>query len=490
MRAWPLFPLLFILLCASAWGADYYVDYDSGSDSNDGLSTATAWKTTSKVHGFAFSPGDSILFKRGETWVDSTFTITESGTEEAPITIGAYGTGDRPLFDNSGIGSGYTTIVPNSADNVTIQDISFILPLEGTSSAIISLYSDNLTIQRVDITRGASVIQIRGGTGLYISDCEITSPSNAGIAILGTETDKVRNTLVENCTLVGSGQDGISIHGGGEGSLDSAGANHIIRGCVGHDNGENSYDFDSGTNVLLEDCEAYSDGQVSVMVGARSSGVTISKCKIHDTRFGMSLAGASTVSQCLFYGTNSAASVAISSANVNILNNTFDTGGYYAVDFSVEAGTTITIKNNLIFDTPAFRNLHLTLSFDEPSWDFDYNLYYKSTGENRIFYNGPNTTLYTFANYRSTFGQGANSIFEEPSFVGDTFVPTADSPVVDAGVDIGLTADFIGTAIPQGLAPDIGAYEYIVEVPEEESESPLGLVKIRISENKVWFWEE
>jgi hypothetical protein len=36
----------------------------------------------------------------------------------------------------------------------------------------------------------------------------------------------------------------------------------------------------------------------------------------------------------------------------------------------------------------------------------------------------------------------------------------ADSPCINAGIDVGLTSDFEGNAVPKGPAPDIGAYEY------------------------------
>lgn len=34
------------------------------------------------------------------------------------------------------------------------------------------------------------------------------------------------------------------------------------------------------------------------------------------------------------------------------------------------------------------------------------------------------------------------------------------SPAIDAGWDIGPSEDFDGTPVPQGKAPDIGAYEF------------------------------
>src|SRR5215831_11731674 len=47
-----------------------YVD-PSGSDANDGLTQATAWKTVAKVNGSTFAAGDQILFKRGGVWNES-----------------------------------------------------------------------------------------------------------------------------------------------------------------------------------------------------------------------------------------------------------------------------------------------------------------------------------------------------------------------------------------------------------------------------------
>ena len=36
----------------------------------------------------------------------------------------------------------------------------------------------------------------------------------------------------------------------------------------------------------------------------------------------------------------------------------------------------------------------------------------------------------------------------------------ADSPAIDAGADAGPNTDFDGTQVPQGRAPDMGAYEF------------------------------
>ena len=86
------------------------------------------------------------------------------------------------------------------------------------------------------------------------------------------------------------------------------------------------------------------------------------------------------------------------------------------------------------------------------------------------------TKGYTFADvdngtwYKDT-GFGKNDIGEttkdvsrrlDPGFVKlyEDFRLKAGSRAIDAGRDVGLKADFNGTPIPQGTAPDIGAYEY------------------------------
>lgn len=86
---------LFLLFSHSAAATVYYIDATSGSDSNDGLTTGTAWKTLGKVHDTSvspgFSPGDQILLKRGETWVEE-LELHSSGTSSAQILLSDYGT--------------------------------------------------------------------------------------------------------------------------------------------------------------------------------------------------------------------------------------------------------------------------------------------------------------------------------------------------------------------------------------------------------------
>ena len=60
--------------------AIYYVDATGGDDTKAGTTTGTAWQTIGKVNGETFTAGDSVLFKRGETWTGTTLTGMMSRT--------------------------------------------------------------------------------------------------------------------------------------------------------------------------------------------------------------------------------------------------------------------------------------------------------------------------------------------------------------------------------------------------------------------------
>ncbi|MGP8187625.1 MAG: right-handed parallel beta-helix repeat-containing protein [Terracidiphilus sp.] len=79
----------------------HYLDCASGSDSQDGLSPQSAWKTTAAVDRFTFAPGDSLLLKRG-TECTGILWPKGSGAEGKPIRIAAYGAGPLPRIIGTG----------------------------------------------------------------------------------------------------------------------------------------------------------------------------------------------------------------------------------------------------------------------------------------------------------------------------------------------------------------------------------------------------
>ncbi len=100
--------------------ATYYVSTTDGNDSNAGTSSSAPWKTIEKVNTFLASSshvaGDTILFKRGDTFTPATTTgivMKKNGTSSSKITLGAYGSGAKPILNGFSTVTGWTSIGTN-----------------------------------------------------------------------------------------------------------------------------------------------------------------------------------------------------------------------------------------------------------------------------------------------------------------------------------------------------------------------------------------
>lgn len=91
-----LLPFLFFW-CLTSFATNYYVSA-SGSDANNGTTTSTTWKTLSRVNAATFSPGDQILFKRGDIFYGELLINQSGSTGGNPIIFGAYGSGASPMI--------------------------------------------------------------------------------------------------------------------------------------------------------------------------------------------------------------------------------------------------------------------------------------------------------------------------------------------------------------------------------------------------------
>jgi sulfatase modifying factor 1 len=80
----------------------FYVSQSLGDDRSTGEAASPnkktgPWKTLARAS-VDYIPGDTILLKRGDTWNEE-LRPKGSGTPQKPITIGAYGEGNRPVID-------------------------------------------------------------------------------------------------------------------------------------------------------------------------------------------------------------------------------------------------------------------------------------------------------------------------------------------------------------------------------------------------------
>lgn len=93
--------------------ANYYFSAN-GNDSytsTQAKNSSTPWKTITKLNSYFpnINPGDSILFKCGETFA-GTITLAQSGTAASPIVISSYGTGSKPVISGFAAATGWVNL--------------------------------------------------------------------------------------------------------------------------------------------------------------------------------------------------------------------------------------------------------------------------------------------------------------------------------------------------------------------------------------------
>ena len=85
----------------------YYVDPQTGRDTNDGLTPGKPLATLFAVNRLALAPGDTVLLKCGSVFEKQFLHLRCCGKKDSPITIAAYGEGPAPRIDADGQGLWY-----------------------------------------------------------------------------------------------------------------------------------------------------------------------------------------------------------------------------------------------------------------------------------------------------------------------------------------------------------------------------------------------
>jgi Right handed beta helix region len=84
----------------------YYLDSNTGDDSNSGRRPSEAWRTIGKINSIALEPGDTVYFQRGQLWRE-TLEPQNGGAVGRPVTFTAYGNGAAPVISGSDVVTGW-----------------------------------------------------------------------------------------------------------------------------------------------------------------------------------------------------------------------------------------------------------------------------------------------------------------------------------------------------------------------------------------------
>lgn len=168
-------------------GTTYYVSA-TGSDSADGRSTATAWRTVGKANAAALQPGDGVLFEGGKSFSDRALSPSRSGSASNRIVYGAYGTGKASL--PKGV---YLLSVDGLAfQNLSISGLDQAVLASGSGSGVSHVTLEHLAISDVAIAINSANAVDANWT---IRNNSIARTGDSGMILFGERFTVTNNTI-------------------------------------------------------------------------------------------------------------------------------------------------------------------------------------------------------------------------------------------------------------------------------------------------------
>jgi len=188
----------------------YYVDPQKGNDSSAGTSQVKAWKSLSKLSSTKLLAGDKVLLRRGSTYNETMVITGAEGTLKQPVTISAYGSGDKPKIVAPD-GSKFAVQLLNCT-YITVEDLD--VTNHGTDAEMrdrmgVNVHLDDFGEARNTVLRNIDIHDVNG---------RIWKNDGAGVALRFTIDNKTvmnrfNGITVEGCTIRNSSRNGIGFQG-------------------------------------------------------------------------------------------------------------------------------------------------------------------------------------------------------------------------------------------------------------------------------------
>jgi len=182
--------LLALLTSVNGLNAITYYLSPSGSDTNNGTSQATPWRSITRLQQVSASlqPGDQVLFQRGGTYPGH-FTINSNGSSAQPIVISSYGTGALPVIYGSVSVSGWTVHQGNIWKASVAQPVKYV-----------HVGNDLMTLARYPNT---GWLRVNTASTTQLTSSNITQPTghwNGAELVLRSTNWCYENAVVSNHT--------------------------------------------------------------------------------------------------------------------------------------------------------------------------------------------------------------------------------------------------------------------------------------------------
>lgn len=433
---------------SSTVAVTYYVDSNNGNDNSNGTSEHSAFKTLQRIQYVKLNPGDFVKFKRGSEFTGP-FYITDSGKEGQYITITDYGDSQdpapkftNPVFVQDNFGNcirikgsyvkvenlyfyGTSAYAPGSYHEPgfrTIWEMGAIYIDKGAENCIVSNNEIFDCVVGVKSYGKNAIIEYN-----YIHDCNrVLSQWNWGpIGIwFGADYQEARYNKIFNYRA----EDPRINWGGPEGGADG--------GAFEIDDARYDKTHIAIHHNYTRDCQGFLEVTWTDVL----QNPTYSGFKIHHNisddyqQFTALWAG----KDCL------------------IENNTIIRRKKNSNDWGVfntaQNNSFNKFQNNIIITEQDIRIFNSGLKgTSTPQSIIRNNLYYAASGDLEVGEEGPGENPVSGNPLLANYSTGN---------LAEDFRIMENSPAINTGLDLGYTQDFINHAIPNGTAPDIGAFEF------------------------------
>jgi hypothetical protein len=402
----------------------FFFDRALGDNGNDGLSEDSPLRDLWTLDYIPLVPGDTVALKRGSVWSSDRIMITESGTEDLPITITAYGSGADPSLANT---EPFEPAIGITGSHVAVSEIT----IAGTDRA-------------PGIQTGADTQYVA------ISDCEI-SHTGIGVTFRGSH-HTLSGSAIHDLNMIRDTSGGDDDYGANgvfiEGS-DITVTGNTFRNCKSH---SYDYDTDGGTIELWKNCSGivisrnWSEGNNGFMEIGGQSGDSVSGILIHHNV---------SLNDMAVFVPHFEGTFGTSVSGIRFENNTIivtaDNQGYslFYARTTVITAAILSVRNNIFVSSGTGSGKIYALGTGS-SFTHQDNLYNLAAGS--IGADG-----YVFTADPSEITE-ADPLFADPYNLD--FRLGSGSPAINGGADLGYTEDHYGETVPWGTtAPDMGACE-------------------------------
>ena len=421
--------------------------------SADDVANAAHWSSAVDTVDGKLGPGDRLFFmSNGGTITRSSgaqvILINASGTSGNPITLEGDGSA---LIDGQGV---MNALSGTNKDYITLKN----LKMAHGYNALVGAYACNYwTIDTCTLsyctptTRDTGTLLSFCGNGWWIKNSSFMHTTQQHLIYMYSQTGPYGScdNLIEHNYFADAGEDGIHING-----VDTQFTGNVIRYNFFYNNGWSDIEISTGDgtevyeNIFVHD----QSGKFMAMV-------------LGDDSIGTAHVKSTKVWNNLFYG--------------------YFEAMIYMANYHTTGSPCITeLYNNIFFLTGPASSARYFIDFEVSNAAIgasDYNVYWTTYGSTNLFKLYSGATPGSLAAWQTAMsGLDMHSLQADPLLVGPSvgdYHLQSMSPCRGAGKDVSLANDYDGVSIPQGVAPDIGPFEYSSSNRGASRAAPTGLRK-------------